>query len=106
MTVPKSWQDICAEKRAARDNCIPNEWLIIKPTKAKGTNLLHVPTTCGLLTKEEIHITSDFDAVGLIEALRNSVFTAEAVTTAFCKRAAIAQQLVGFIFLLLIIANR
>ncbi|KAH8602316.1 amidase [Bisporella sp. PMI_857] len=93
MTVLYSWQQICAEKRAARDKSIPNSWLIPQATKSEGSNLLSIPTTCGILTEQEVRITSDYDAVDIVAAIRDATFTAEEVTTAFCKRAAIAQQL-------------
>lgn len=52
-----------------------------------------IPRSCGLLTTEEIAITEDYDATSLVEAIAQHKYTAVAVTTAFCKRAAIAHQL-------------
>ncbi|KAH7370518.1 putative general amidase [Rhexocercosporidium sp. MPI-PUGE-AT-0058] len=48
-----------------------------------------------LLTTEEIDITEKYTAVTLLEHLASGKFTSVAVTTAFCKRAAIAQQVVS-----------
>jgi len=93
-TLP-NWAQISSNKRDSRDELIPSKWRIPESARTNSTNLLQVPITCGILTAEEIAITSNFDAVALVEALKNSTFSAEAVTTAFCKRAAIAQQLVN-----------
>jgi hypothetical protein len=46
-----------------------------------------------VLSPEELKITS-YDAVELIQAIREKVFTCEAVTRAFLRRAALAQILV------------
>ncbi|KAG4419432.1 hypothetical protein IFR04_007389 [Cadophora malorum] len=90
----RTWQEICSEKREKRNNAIPLAWRIPNmETSTAKTNLLEVPSLSGILTENEIHITTDYDAVGIVEAIRERLFTAEAVTTAFCKRAAIAQQL-------------
>lgn len=95
-TAVRAWQDIAKGKRNERDRKIPSEWRL-KHADAfpPGSNVLHVPATCGILAAEELKITSDYDAVDLVELLRHGTYTAEAVTVAFCKRAAIAQQLVG-----------
>ncbi|KUJ21215.1 amidase [Mollisia scopiformis] len=93
MTMLRDWQQRCARKRAARDDLIPKSWLVPELMKSQSSNLLEVPTTCGVLTEQEIRITTDYDAVGIVAAIRDTTFTAEEVTTAFCKRAAIAQQL-------------
>ncbi|KAH7393467.1 amidase [Cadophora sp. MPI-SDFR-AT-0126] len=90
----RTWKEICSEKREKRDSAIPPSWIIPDLEKfAARTNLLEVSSKCGILTEAEIGITTDYDAVGIVEAIRQRMLTAEAVTTAFCKRAAIAQQL-------------
>lgn len=53
-----------------------------------------MPRECGILTEAEIQITEGYDAVGLLGELALGKYRAEEVATAFCKRAAIAQQLV------------
>lgn len=88
-----SWQEISLEKRALRDSLIPDAWRIEKKEYPSGSSVLRVPETCGILSAEEIEITSIYDAVGIVGLIKDGKFTAEAVTTAFCKRAAIAQQL-------------
>jgi amidase len=49
-----------------------------------------IPTTCGILSPEEITITEIYDAVGLVEAIASRKYTAVAVAQAFCKRSIIA----------------
>ncbi|KAL3484516.1 amidase [Aspergillus germanicus] len=89
-----SWQEKAAAKRSQCDAAIPLLWrLQPKQLHKSQTNVLDVPRTCGILTDREIHITEDFDATDLIENLARGTFSSLEVTTAFCKRAAIAQQL-------------
>jgi amidase len=56
-------------------------------------NVSGIPSTCGILSAEEIQITETYDAVGLAEAIASRKYTAVAVTTAFLKRSIIAHQL-------------
>lgn len=94
-TAVRAWQDIASGKRDERDSKIPSEWRLKHAnTFPRGSNVLHVPAICGVLAAEELKITSDYDAVDLVRLLRDGSYSAEAVTVAFCKRAAIAQQLV------------
>lgn len=85
---------LAAEKKLRRSDRIPNEWLIPTKINRHATNLLEVPVTCGILSIIECEITSRYDATALLEKLKQECFSAEQVTVAFCKRAAIAQQLV------------
>lgn len=55
-------------------------------------NVMNVPRECGLLTVQELAITENYDATGLVEAIAAHELTAVAVVTAFCKRAIIAHQ--------------
>ena len=89
-----SWQEIGLQKRTLRDSLIPEAWKIEKKDYPSGSNVLHVPETCGILSAEELQITSKYDAVDIVSLIKDGTYNAEAVTTAFCKRAAIAQQLV------------
>lgn len=52
-----------------------------------------IPSTCGILTKEELTITEDYDATSLAQAIAEKQYTAVSVAKAFAKRAAIAHQL-------------
>jgi len=91
----RDYRTIAAEKRLQRSNKTPKEWLLDPETFRDATNVLHVPTTCGVLSDVECRITSDHDATALLEKLKAGVWSAEQVTVAFCKTAAIAQQLVS-----------
>lgn len=91
-----TWQALAAEKRRERDAKIPPEWKIPQEFDYQNKiNVMDVPIACGLLDRSELDITSNYDATGLLEKLKNGHFSAEQVTIAFCKRAAIAQQLVS-----------
>jgi amidase len=92
-SVSRDYRAIAAEKQLHRQAQIPKEWLLPQDYSSY-TNRMDVPITCGILSDEEINITSNFDATALLKKLRSGVWTAEQVTVAFCKRAAIAHQLV------------
>ncbi|KAG9785285.1 amidase, partial [Aureobasidium melanogenum] len=91
--VYKNYKIIAAEKQLERQSKIPKEWLLRSEQDHGVSNLMQVPRTCGILSETEYHITSNFDATALLEKLKDGVWSAEQVTIAFCKRAAIAQQL-------------
>ena len=91
--VPKDYRSISAEKKLQRQSKIPKEWLL--PESYHGaTNFMDIPLICGILNDVERDITSNFDATALLEKLKGGEWSAEQVTVAFCKRAAIAHQLV------------
>ncbi|KAI4737433.1 amidase [Aureobasidium sp. EXF-12298] len=92
MAGDKTYIDISWAKCEQRDRLIRNEWKVSKKL-ALGNNVLEVPKTCGILTDREILITEENDAVGIVDKIRQQEYTAEEVTVAFCKRAAVAQQL-------------
>ena len=92
----KDYRIIATEKRLQRSNKIPKDWLVPSTTLHDATNLLEVPFTCGILSATECEITSDYDATAVLEKLKSGIWSAEQVTVAFCKRAAIAQQLVSY----------
>jgi len=87
----KNWEDVAADKRARIDKSIPSEWRI--DTKNLGDNVMDVPAKCGLLSQDELEITNS-SAVDLVARLAKGELKAVTVTTAFSKRAAIAQQVV------------
>ena len=65
------------------------------PLQSHANNVMDMPRKCGLLSEQELQITEDYEVTALIAALASGKLTSLAVTTAFSKRAAIAQQLVG-----------
>jgi amidase len=90
------WFEICNAKQVEREKLIPAEWRIpASRLTTEKKNLLDVPATCGILTEDEIKITSEFNAIELLKQIKSGKLSSETVTIAFCKRAAIAQQLVS-----------
>ncbi|KAK2602278.1 hypothetical protein N8I77_008826 [Diaporthe amygdali] len=105
MTSPNinGWQARAAEKRARCQSQIPKAWelpaalvqSLAHPLESSKNNLveLNIPRRSGLLTEKELNITEAHDARSLLKALASGELTSLEVTVAFCKRAAIAQQL-------------
>ncbi|KAF2720954.1 amidase [Polychaeton citri CBS 116435] len=87
------YQTISSRKRLLRQSKIPQQWLLPPEDYHGVTNVMDIPMTCGIMSDVECDITSKLDATALLENMREGIWTAEEVTTAFCKRAAIAQQL-------------
>lgn len=96
MTV-SSWQDKVAAKQADAWAKIPTEWRlpadILQQVEVDELNALDIPAKCGILSDEELKTTETPDATALRDKLAAGELSAVEVTTAFCKRAAIAQQL-------------
>lgn len=89
------WEEIAQAKRASRDRAIPPEWqLPLCQLQDAQVDVRAVPFQCGILTTRELEITAT-DAVELVQKLVRREYTSYEVTLAFCKRAAIAQQLVN-----------
>jgi len=95
-----AWKELIDAKRKSNFEKIPKEWrlpddLLEKVHSNPNTNVLDIPITCGILTQKEIDITETPDATTLLQKLANGDLRAYEVTLAFCKRAAIAQQLLN-----------
>jgi amidase len=86
------WQAIARRKKEEQLSRIPKEYLISRNQYSGQFNLLAVPRSH--LTVRELEITESYDATALAEAIRIRKFTCLEVTKAFCKRAAIAHQVV------------
>jgi amidase len=93
MTI-KPWQDIAHEVQAARAASIPAEWMLKDPVPDSMTNVMSIPYTSGIMTEREISLTEK-DATELLQLLASGEITSYDLTLAFCKRVAIAQQLVS-----------
>ncbi|KAJ5788480.1 hypothetical protein N7457_003470 [Penicillium paradoxum] len=98
LTAPSNWQDIVAAKRQECQQKIPREWLLSADQLALAQNnprLLEVdiPRRSGLISELELEITEKYSAEELLAKLASGQLSSLAVTTAFSKRAAIAQQL-------------
>lgn len=91
------WEKKAAAKREENFKKIPKEWILapefLKGDKTSHESVLAVPAECGILTPEEVVVTQNFDAVSLAKVVQVGSLKAEDVAIAFCKRAAIAQQL-------------
>lgn len=97
------WRELVAAKQTALRREIPSEWLL-KPDllaslpvhSSASVRLLEadVPRRSGILSDIEFDITENYSAGQLVQELASGRLSSLAVTTAFCKRAAIAQQLV------------
>ncbi|KAH6611290.1 fatty-acid amide hydrolase [Trichoderma cornu-damae] len=86
---------IAHEKRLQRSQKIPASWTIDQVKLQDSISPFEVPITCGILSDVEIEITSKHDATSLLTGLKAGTWSVEQVTTAFCKRAAIAHQMVN-----------
>ncbi|CAK5269907.1 unnamed protein product, partial [Mycena citricolor] len=89
---PADWEARCTARKMAQLESIPSEWLIQAPPVSQ-VNVTDVPRQCGLLTALELEITETTDVPVILDNIRTSLWTSVQVTTAFYKRAVIAQQL-------------
>ena len=87
-----TWQEIAKSKQEERASRIPKAWTISSSTYSGRQNVLSVPKECGILSKDELRLTESYDATALLSGLSTGLLKSEDVSTAFCKRAAIAQQ--------------
>lgn len=90
-----AYLDIARKKRAQRQERIPKEWLLTDE-QLQSSDVLDVPRLCGLLSDREVQITEHHDAVDIVESISSGKLSAKEVAISFCKRAAIAQQLVRY----------
>lgn len=86
-----TWEHVAADKRGRIDKSIPSEWKISTPLSL--TSVIDVPASSGVLSPQELKIT-DSTASELVPRLAKGQLKAVDVTLAFCKRAALAHQLV------------
>lgn len=93
-SIPVTYLDIARGKQDERHQRIPKDWHL-SPKDLQSEHALEVPRRCGILTERELHITEKNDAVDIVNKISDGAFTAREVCVAFCKRAAIAQQLVS-----------
>lgn len=87
-----TWEERAADKRNRIDDSIPREWRIQNlPT---DDSVFDFPERSGLLSNQELAITQS-SASDLVKKLAQGELKAVDVTIAFCKRAALAHQLVN-----------
>ena len=93
-----SWQALATRKRQQCAREIPPEWHLPDSLAQwpQGERLIaaDIPRKSGLLSDSELQITENYTATQLVAKLATGELRSVEVTTAFCKRAAIAQQLV------------
>jgi Asp-tRNA(Asn)/Glu-tRNA(Gln) amidotransferase A subunit family amidase len=91
-----TWQEKVEHRIAQARNKTPLDWRLpssyLEELQDTSQSVLDIPRHCGILSERELHITEEFDATALLEQLASRQFSAVEVTTAFCKRAAVAQQ--------------
>ncbi|KAG4217750.1 hypothetical protein PC116_g33770, partial [Phytophthora cactorum] len=91
-----NWEELAAKKRQELENSIPQEWRIpshLLPP-ADQDDVTGFPEASGWFTADELAITNQ-TASELLPKLASGELKSEAVTRAFCKRAAAAHQLVN-----------
>ncbi|PWY94529.1 general amidase GmdB [Aspergillus sclerotioniger CBS 115572] len=96
--ITQDWRAIVAQRRKDLDSKIPQEWRLKENFVASLPRPNHLLASnavekSGILTETELDLTENYDATQLLQKLATGKLSSVAVTTAFCKRAAIAQQL-------------
>lgn len=82
---PAKWQLASWSKKDEQFARIPHEWRLTSLPTPDVTSFVGIPRTCGLLSKEELDITENYDATALAAAIRSRKLTCVDVTRAFCK---------------------
>lgn len=98
--VGQTWQEKAEEKRRQVAAKIPESWRLSRNildgvSEIARIDVRDVPRECGILEPSEVDITENYDATELLAQLAAGRLTSYQVTLAFCKRAAIAQQLIS-----------
>ncbi|KAH6676587.1 amidase signature domain-containing protein, partial [Halenospora varia] len=86
------WEETAADKKARIAASIPQEWRL--KSEVTDISVMDYPKKSDIMTTEEIAITES-SATDLVAKLAQGSLTSVAVTTAFCKRAALAHQLLN-----------
>lgn len=79
------WQDVSQRKKDEQYGRIPADWRLKTLPGSHVKSYMGTPRQCGLLTKEELDTTEDYDAVALAQAIREKKLKCVDVTRAFCK---------------------
>ena len=100
------WKELVAEKKSRQQASIPKDWILTNLPSKLVLDITKFPEECALLSTKDVEITNTSVDI-LLENLATGSWSAVAVTTAFCKRAIIAHQLVRVIHLVRVkIAHR
>lgn len=93
------WQEAIKAKQKDLAGRVPRDWLLdhefVERLSSTHLNELDIPARSSILSEKETEITQQYSAQDLLNKLRDRTLTSVEVTTAFCKRACIAQQLVS-----------
>jgi len=88
------YKEIASIALKRREAAIPREYLLPEQSLANlPRNLTTVPKTSGHFTPEELEII-ETNAEDILVKVKEKIWTSLVVTKAFCKAAAVAQQLV------------
>ncbi|CAG9973279.1 unnamed protein product [Clonostachys byssicola] len=98
MAIFPEYQQLVDQKRAKQASLIPPEWRLPKAITDKvspssNASAFDLMLEHQILTKEELDITENYTAAALVKSMAAGNLTSLEVTTAFCKRSAVAQQL-------------
>lgn len=88
-----SWKSIVEDKRARQLAAIPSAWRLPQSVNTSSQSMLEIIQSCGILTSQELQWTEVIDISELVSLVASREVSSVQLTTAFCKRAAIAQQL-------------
>ncbi|KAJ5604252.1 Amidase [Penicillium hordei] len=99
------WQEKAAKKRQECASKLPQGWKFSEqfmagfqaPISKHKNDFIRTEAIrkSGILTDRELKITENYTVTSLITALADGTLTSAEVTLAYCKRAALAQQLVS-----------
>lgn len=94
---PDAWKEISEKAQQKVADSIPPDWRIGKEhlPPSSQTNITGFPAKSGLLLEDELTITESY-ATDIVKKIATGQWNSENVTRAFCKRAAIAHQMVCF----------
>lgn len=87
------WNNRVLEKRATQLALIPSAWHLPETILATPpASSVDTTRASGILSADELAWTETTDIRDLVELVKSRRVTSESLTKAFCKRAAIAQQ--------------
>lgn len=91
----RDYKDIAADAQKRRTDALPSSYLLPNDVleSPRPRNVTSVPIDTGHYTREEIEIIHS-QAEDILLKIRERIWTSLEVTTAFCKAATAAHQLV------------
>ena len=89
-----TWKATARGRRKAQTESIPLAWRL-DPIPTDFKSAIPIIECCGILTSLDLDITNTINTSTLSVKIQSRTWTSEQVTTAFCKRAAVTQQLTG-----------